>query len=96
MPECCDYIGTNREETVSLAEPLNGGTVSFYKQLAKRFNVWLSLGGIHEITNIEVNEFQCSYMYNVYILVKVCNLSHSIILGKKLTERKIVQLAYFN
>lgn len=60
LPECCDYVGSNREETISLAEPLNGRTVSFYKQLAKKNNVWLSLGGIHERTNIEVNNFQYS------------------------------------
>lgn len=33
LPECCDYVGTNVEETKRLAEPLTGDTVKFYKQL---------------------------------------------------------------
>lgn len=48
LPECCDYVGNDRNETLDLAESLNGETIQFYKQLAKEKNVWLSLGGIHE------------------------------------------------
>ena len=33
FPECCDYVGTSVEETISLAESLSGGTVNFYKNL---------------------------------------------------------------
>lgn len=33
FPECCDYVGTNVEETKKLAEPLSGDTVQFYKSL---------------------------------------------------------------
>lgn len=33
LPECCDYVGTNVEETKRLAEPLTGDTVKFYKDL---------------------------------------------------------------
>lgn len=33
FPECCDYVGTNVEETKKLAEPLTGDTVKFYKSL---------------------------------------------------------------
>lgn len=55
LPECCDYVGTNRDETLALAETLTGDTVTFYKQLAKQNGVWLSLGGIHEIVLDKVN-----------------------------------------
>lgn len=54
LPECCDYVGRDREETIALAETLNGETVGYYQQLAKSHNLWLSLGGIHELVLNEV------------------------------------------
>lgn len=55
LPECCDYVGGNRQETINLAEDLSGDTVKFYQQLAKDKNVWLSLGGIHELIGNDVS-----------------------------------------
>lgn len=49
LPECCDYVGTDRHETLALAETLTGETVQFYQKLSKEQNVWMSLGGIHEV-----------------------------------------------
>lgn len=37
-----------------MAETLTGETVKFYQHLAKDKNVWLSLGGIHELIHDEV------------------------------------------
>ncbi|KAK2862979.1 hypothetical protein Q5P01_002512 [Channa striata] len=48
LPEGFDYIGSSREETLSLSESLAGETVSRYTQLARKLEVWLSLGGFHE------------------------------------------------
>ncbi|KAG5666717.1 hypothetical protein PVAND_014731 [Polypedilum vanderplanki] len=48
LPECCDYVGTSIDETLSLAEPLTGETVQFYKNLCKENSIWGSFGGIHE------------------------------------------------
>ncbi|XP_069375279.1 deaminated glutathione amidase isoform X2 [Paralichthys olivaceus] len=48
LPEGFDYIGSSREETLSLSEPLTGDTISRYAQLARKLEVWLSLGGFHE------------------------------------------------
>ncbi|XP_026154860.1 deaminated glutathione amidase [Mastacembelus armatus] len=48
LPEGFDYIGSSREETLSLSESLTGDTISQYSQLARTLNVWLSLGGFHE------------------------------------------------
>lgn len=47
LPEACDYIAGNKTQTVEMAESINGPTVEAYKELAKQFKVWLSLGGIH-------------------------------------------------
>lgn len=48
LPEACDFMGENKQQTFELAEPLDGPLVNQYKDLAKTRNVWLSLGGIHE------------------------------------------------
>ncbi|XP_045919873.1 deaminated glutathione amidase [Micropterus dolomieu] len=48
LPEGFDYIGSSREETLSLSESLTGDTISLYAQLARKLKVWLSLGGFHE------------------------------------------------
>lgn len=54
LPECCDFVGSSAEETLSLAESLNGNTIQFYKELAKQHDLWLSVGGFHELVNPEV------------------------------------------
>lgn len=48
MPESADYIAENRAQVPELAEPIEGWIVQQYKELAKRFDVWLSLGSFHE------------------------------------------------
>ncbi|CRK91407.1 CLUMA_CG005080, isoform A [Clunio marinus] len=48
FPECCDYVGTNVEETKRLSEPLTGETVQFYKDLCVKNQMWMSFGGVHE------------------------------------------------
>ncbi|XP_017293722.1 deaminated glutathione amidase [Kryptolebias marmoratus] len=48
LPEAFDYIGSSREETLALAETLGGHLISQYAQLARKLEVWLSLGGFHE------------------------------------------------
>ncbi|XP_023172409.1 nitrilase and fragile histidine triad fusion protein NitFhit [Drosophila hydei] len=49
LPECCDFVGENRTETFQLVEPLDGPLMAKYKELAKCHQMWLSLGGIHEL-----------------------------------------------
>lgn len=48
LPENFDYIGSSREETLSLSENLKGDTISQYTKLARKLGMWLSLGGFHE------------------------------------------------
>jgi predicted amidohydrolase len=47
FPECFDYIGRTRDETISFAFPENGPYLEKFRQLAKECGVWLSLGGFH-------------------------------------------------
>ncbi|XP_068612196.1 deaminated glutathione amidase [Brachionichthys hirsutus] len=48
LPECFDFVGSSPEETLSLSESLTGDTISQYSHLARKLEVWLSLGGFHE------------------------------------------------
>jgi len=54
LPEACDYIGDDRNQSLSLAQPLEGETVQQFQQLAVKQGVWLSLGGVHTVTDEEV------------------------------------------
>lgn len=49
LPECCDYVSKYSAQLVELAEPLNGPLMCKYQELAKTNNMWLSLGGLHEL-----------------------------------------------
>uniref|UniRef100_A0A8C9WNJ8 Deaminated glutathione amidase n=1 Tax=Scleropages formosus TaxID=113540 RepID=A0A8C9WNJ8_SCLFO len=48
LPEGFDYIGSSQKETLQLSENLTGDTISRYSDLARKLNIWLSLGGFHE------------------------------------------------
>uniref|UniRef100_A0A8C8VRG5 Deaminated glutathione amidase n=1 Tax=Pelusios castaneus TaxID=367368 RepID=A0A8C8VRG5_9SAUR len=48
LPEAFDFIGRDRQETLSLAESLEGSQIQRYISLARECGVWLSLGGFHE------------------------------------------------
>uniref|UniRef100_A0A182MYV1 Nitrilase and fragile histidine triad fusion protein NitFhit n=1 Tax=Anopheles dirus TaxID=7168 RepID=A0A182MYV1_9DIPT len=70
FPECCDYVGTHREETLKLSEPLTGPTVEKYKNMARENNVWLSFGGVHESITDETDPGQeVKNIYNTHILI---------------------------
>lgn len=48
LPECFDYVGEDREQTLSMAAPLESPRIQGLCDLAKELGVWLSLGGYHE------------------------------------------------
>ena len=52
LPECFDYVGENREQSVSMAAPLDSPRMQGLCELAKELGVWLSLGGYHEKVSI--------------------------------------------
>ncbi|XP_070710899.1 deaminated glutathione amidase [Pempheris klunzingeri] len=66
LPEGFDYIGSSREETLSLSESLTGDTISRYSQLARKLEVWLSLGGFHERGHDWESERR---IYNSHIII---------------------------
>lgn len=64
LPECFDYVGENRELSVSMAAPLDSPRMQGLCELAKELGVWLSLGGYHEKGPADDNR-----LYNSHVLV---------------------------
>lgn len=48
LPEAFDFVGTSKEESAQLSEKLDGQLITAYCDMAKEWNLWLSLGGFHE------------------------------------------------
>ncbi|XP_076351475.1 ntrilase and fragile histidine triad fusion protein NitFhit isoform X2 [Tachypleus tridentatus] len=48
LPECFDHIGEKKEHALEMSEQVEGPLIQRYKNLAKEFNIWLSLGGFHQ------------------------------------------------
>uniref|UniRef100_A0A1B0D5U6 Uncharacterized protein n=2 Tax=Phlebotomus papatasi TaxID=29031 RepID=A0A1B0D5U6_PHLPP len=67
LPECCDFVGENRQETLKLSEPLSGNLIESYKNLARSHNVWLSLGGLHEVPMESSNP--PTKIYNCHVVI---------------------------
>uniref|UniRef100_A0A914V4R6 Nitrilase and fragile histidine triad fusion protein NitFhit n=1 Tax=Plectus sambesii TaxID=2011161 RepID=A0A914V4R6_9BILA len=49
LPECFDYVGRNKEEAIGLAVAEDGPLIARFRELARQNDLWLSLGGFHEI-----------------------------------------------
>lgn len=48
LPEAFNFVGNASEQTVAVAEQVTGPIIHRYSNLAKRLNLWLSLGGFQE------------------------------------------------
>lgn len=70
FPEGCDYIGENRYQTRDLAEPIHGGAiVEEYKRLAKKNQLYLSFGGVHEAIIDPQSGERADRVYNTHIII---------------------------
>uniref|UniRef100_A0A7G3AB05 Nitrilase and fragile histidine triad fusion protein NitFhit n=1 Tax=Lutzomyia longipalpis TaxID=7200 RepID=A0A7G3AB05_LUTLO len=67
LPECCDFVGENRQETLKLSENLGGNLMKAYRDLAAKNGVWLSLGGLHEIPSDAPDP--PSKIFNCHVLI---------------------------
>lgn len=68
LPECFDYVGENRGQSVSMAAPLDSPRMQGCCELAKELGIWLSLGGYHEkvcITFLFIDNLACLEEYSV-------------------------------
>lgn len=48
FPECFDYVGRSREENEELAMDENSEYIGRYRNCAREYGLWLSLGGFHQ------------------------------------------------
>ena len=46
LPEGFHFIGSHYTQSLKVAEPLDGPTITKYRELAKHTSMWLSLGGM--------------------------------------------------
>lgn len=61
LPEAVDYIGESKQQSIDMAEDLNGKTISKYQDLAKQLGVWISVGGFHQkVKLITLYQLGCS------------------------------------
>jgi len=49
IPEAVDYIVKDKRKAVTMAETLEGPLITRFKEYAIQFNVWISIGGFHEL-----------------------------------------------
>lgn len=68
FPECCDYVGNSKDESREMAEDFEGPLMTAYKSLAKEHQMWLSIGGFHEIAEIG-NLPKENKMRNAHVLI---------------------------
>lgn len=63
FPECFDFIGRTKEETISLSMDEDSKFVQNFRDLAKKHGIWISLGGLHH----KVDYIQ-KFIKNVYYI----------------------------
>lgn len=63
LPECFAFIGASSGEGLKIAEPVTGPLISRYRELAKKHNIWLSLGGFQEASD------KPTHVYNAHLVV---------------------------
>nr|XP_023030185.1 nitrilase and fragile histidine triad fusion protein NitFhit [Leptinotarsa decemlineata] len=62
LPEASDYMASDKNESKSLSESLDGPLMKAYKEIAAQNKIWLSIGGFHE--KIDDNT-----IYNSHIII---------------------------
>lgn len=66
LPECFSFIGENSNESIENAESFHDSEIlNRYKNVAKDFNVWLSLGGFQELHITESGEKKVSNLHAI-------------------------------
>ncbi|CAM9613507.1 unnamed protein product [Heterosigma akashiwo] len=74
LPECFHFIGLSTRETIEAAESVEEGpSIARYRKLARKFGLWLSLGGFQEIITDEkiatVPGSEERRIYNAHIVI---------------------------
>eukprot|EP01023_Acetabularia_acetabulum_P044643 TRINITY_DN4492_c0_g3_i1.p1 TRINITY_DN4492_c0_g3~~TRINITY_DN4492_c0_g3_i1.p1 ORF type:complete len:243 (-),score=28.50 TRINITY_DN4492_c0_g3_i1:522-1250(-) len=59
LPECFAFLGSSSQQSLQMAEPLNGSLIQQYQSIARENSIWLSLGGFQRKGNDEDHLFNC-------------------------------------
>ena len=62
LPEGFDYIAESKDQSLSMAEPLDGDTISAYREIARENGIALSLGGFHRRSEVEGGKMRNSHV----------------------------------
>lgn len=65
LPEACDYIADNKQQSMEMAEVLEGETIHKYRQLAAELSVWISVGGFHQ----KASDPSVQKLYNTHVML---------------------------
>ncbi|XP_053377502.1 deaminated glutathione amidase-like [Mercenaria mercenaria] len=65
LPEACDFIADSKQQSMDLAESLQGETIGKYRQLAKELSVWISIGGFHQ----KPPDLNVKKLYNTHVML---------------------------
>ena len=68
LPEGFDYIAETKEQSLSMAESLDGDTISAYRQIARDNGIALSLGGFHCKSGVE------GKTRNTHVIIDECGV----------------------
>ncbi|KAK0183376.1 hypothetical protein PV327_001425 [Microctonus hyperodae] len=98
LPECCDYVGENIKDTVTMSEPQSGSTIAKYKNLALENNIWLSFGGIHEKESNDAEKISNTHVLidNQGVLVASYRKIHLFDMENKDTGVRLMESSYVN
>jgi predicted amidohydrolase len=63
LPENCAFFGHGQQEVLAQAESIEGPTVREFRRLAKKYEIYLSIGGIQELISNQKK------IYNTHLLI---------------------------
>lgn len=71
LPECFDFVESSTKQSSEEASTLDGDMIKTYRDFAQHYNMWLSLGGFHEKSDIPAaaGKDAVSKIFNTHLVV---------------------------
>eukprot|EP01025_Chloroclados_australasicus_P031170 TRINITY_DN3148_c0_g3_i1.p1 TRINITY_DN3148_c0_g3~~TRINITY_DN3148_c0_g3_i1.p1 ORF type:complete len:353 (-),score=13.06 TRINITY_DN3148_c0_g3_i1:262-1239(-) len=63
LPECFAFLGHNSQQSLEIAEPLDGNLMQQYRLIAQEYSIWLSLGGFQR------KGLDAQHLFNCHVIV---------------------------
>ena len=77
LPEAVDFIGQSKQETMEMAESLEGPTITSYRQLAAEQSIWISVGSFHQ----KVGYCYLNYQYSLLDTETLVEINQNLLNG---------------